>query len=342
VPSAFKCCWTRHLDFLISIIIIKNGMFAAIQKGGFIVKQIISKLKFPLLTAFFILITACSSGGDSSSQTTPTTPTTTTTTFSGNTAPAAIDASNVEAIGKSAGEAVQKAAASTSLPTSIAISSSSPDMDQINNIVLSTARSINQPAGYDISSYVCESGTASSTYDYTTPVTSGPYDETITYNNCKYSGSNITVNGSVIIHFDDIGDLNAAYSITYNDFTVTDPVYGTTTINWSYSCTNLSDYYSCTYSSDFVGSDGVTSRITEYSIYGDPTGGYTGSATFYHGTYGEVSLTITGITYGSCGALPDGGDIAFSSTTGSSGTIMFHSDCSVSGTWVSGTGSGSF
>ena len=287
-----------------------------------------SILSFLLLAAALILNTACSSGGDSG-----------TTTVNINTAPAAIDDTNAEAIGTSAGEGVQKAAASTNLPTAVEVSASSPDMDQINNTVISSFDLLNQPAAYDLSS-ICETGTVTSSN--TTAAESGPYTSTITYTSCKLSSSDTTVNGIAIIHFDDIGDPEAGFYIVYEDFTVSSPTSGTTTINWSYSCSNLSDYLTCEYSSDFVGTDGVKSRMADFSIYGDATSGYSGTATFYHGTFGEVSITVTGITYGSCGSIPDGGHIEFSSTGGSSGTIIFNGDCTVSGTWTNGTTGGSF
>ena len=102
------------------------------------------------------------------------------------------------------------------------------------------------------------------------------------------------------------------------------------------------DAFSCTYNSDFVGTDGTTHRIADFNIFGNATDGFNGTATFYHGTFGSVSITATGITYGSCGTYPDGGSVAFDSTDGSSGTIIFNADCSVSGTWDNGVTVGSF
>lgn len=294
-----------------------------------------------LLGAF--LITGCSSSDDGATTTVPAddgggggTTTGGSTTFDGNTAPAAIDATNTEAIGKAAGESVQKADASTGLPGAIAINSPI-NMDQINDIVLSTANSLNIPAGIDVPG-VCSSGSASMS-DTAAPPTSGPYDMTITYNDCTVTNTNITVDGSAVIHYDDFSNPTTAFSITYNNFTVTDPVNGTQTINMSMACNGTG----CSFNSDFAGSDGVTHRITNFNVSGDASSGFSGSATFFHGTYGEVTTSFSGITYGgSCGSIPNGGTITYNSTDGSSGTIIFAGDCSVSGSWSNSGGSGSF
>ena len=147
--------------------------------------------------------------------------------------------------------------------------------------------------------------------------------------------SGMTFNGTVTFHYNDISNIDAGYSFTYTNFTVTDPTYGTTTIDMTVVCTNRSN---CTYNSDFAGSDGVTYRVTNSNISGDASNGFYGSATFYNGTYGEVTISISGITYGNCGTFPDGGNISFSSSNGSSGTITFNSNCTVSGTWSDGAG----
>lgn len=277
-----------------------------------------------LLGAF--LITACNSSGGGGG--------TSSITFDGTTSAAIIDDINAEAIGTASGEAIQKADASTGLPTLISISNTT-SMDELNNIVISSVNTSNLPAGLDISSGMCTSGSAS--ISDIPQVQSGPVTLTITYNNCALSGSAMTVNGTVLMDYDDISN-PSNFSITYSNFAVTDPVNGTTTINMTMICTNSS----CTFNSDFVGSDGVTHRITNFSIVGDASSGFSGSASFFHGTYGEVSITFNGITYGSCGAIPDGGNISFTGSGSSSGSITFNSDCTVSGTWDTGSTAGSF
>lgn len=292
-------------------------------------KKTFGKLIFLLLTASLALATACSGGGGGSSSNT--------TSYDGNTAAAAIDATNAKAIGTSTGEAIQIADASNELPLGVAVGSSI-DMAQINALVLASVKQSNLPAGLDISAETCSSGKASITEPGS--VTSGPVDLVAKFNNCVFiDDNNITVNGTVTIHFNDIADPNTGFRFTYTNFTVTDSVNGTKTINLTIECT---DAFNCTTNSDFVSSDGSTHRISNFSISGNASTGFNGSATFFHSTYGEVSINFTDITYGSCGASPDGGNISFSSTTGSSGTITFNSNCTASGTWSNGTSSGSF
>ncbi len=280
-----------------------------------------------LLVAFFI--TGCSSGGGGAAAPVIS--------YAGSTTPAAIDADNAETIGKASGEAIQIANSSTGLPIGITIDGAIvADLTEINNIIISHIDVLTLPVGVDISANLCSTGTASSTDPGN--VQSGPVDITVTFNNCALIYSDITISGTARVHYDDVANPNADFSITYTNFKVTD-ANGTTTINMSMVCTSGS---ACVFNSDFVGSDGLTHRVSNFSFYGSASTGFNGTATFYHGTFGSVSITATGITYGSCGTYPDGGDISFSSSNGSSGTIIFASDCSVSGTWNNGVTTGSF
>lgn len=279
-----------------------------------------------LLVAFFI--TGCSSGGGGAAAPV--------TSYTGSTTPAAIDADNAETIGKAAGESIQIANSSNGLPFGITINNNTANnLTEINKIILSSLGIASLPAGVDISAQFCTSGTASRTDPGN--VQSGPVDVTATFNNCVFTGGYaMTISGSLKIHYDDVSNV-ADFSVIYTNFTVTD-ANGTTTINMTMICTD----FSCTYNSDFEGTDGTTHRVSNFSFYGSASTGYNGSATFFHGTFGSVSITATGITYGSCGNYPDGGSVAFDSTDGSSGTIIFNADCSVSGSWDNGVTSGSF
>jgi len=287
-----------------------------------------SKTNVAILLSSTILFTGCSSDDGGTSI---------------NTAPATIDATNAEAIGKAAGEAIQIADATNGLPTSVVTSSTG--LTEIDTLFINAANTamdnvVNLPAAYagDVSSITCSSGTASISM---TDAYTGPVDITMTYNNCILMGTSITATGTFAMHWNDISDPNAGFNFTYTNFTVIDPDNGTTvTMNMTMDCPT--GYLSCTFSSDFTGTDGTTHRVSNFSFSGDATFGFNGTATFSHGTYGSVSITATNITYGSCGTYPDGGTIAFSSTDGSSGTIIFNADCSVSGTWNDGISSGSF
>ncbi len=279
-----------------------------------------------LLVAFFI--TGCSSGGGGAAAPVIS--------YTGSTTPAAIDADNAETIGKASGEAIQIANSSTGLPVGITIDDGIvADLTEINKIIISHIDVLTLPVGVDISADLCSTGTASVTEPGN--VQSGPVDITATFSNCALLYSDITISGTYRMHYDDV--INPAdFSITYTNFKVTD-ANGTTTINMSMVCTSGS---ACVFNSDYVSADGATHRVSNFSFYGSASTGFNGNATFYHGTFGSVSITATNITYGSCGTYPDGGDISFISSNGSSGTIIFASDCSVSGTWNNGVTTGSF
>ena len=291
-----------------------------------------SKAKLALLISSTIIFTGCS-GDDGGGAAT-----------SINTAPAAIDITNAEAIG----EAIQVADASNSVPTSgipkPANENVSTGLSKTDNLFIDATNaalntSTNLPTGVvmDVSAYTCSSGTAS----MSTTGTTAAADTTMTFNSCTLIGNAITATGTFVMHYDNLGDPNAAFSFTYTNFTIYDAATGTTvTMNMSMDCpTGIN---SCTFSSDFTGADGVTHSVSNFSFSGDATFGFSGTATFSHGTYGSVSITATGITYGSCDSYPDGGTVSFSSSDGSSGTVTFNSDCTVSGTWNNGTASGSF
>jgi hypothetical protein len=260
-----------------------------------------------------------------------------TTTFSGNTAPAEIDADNAEEIGQAAGESVDKASASSGLPSSpVGAQVSGPmGIDELNDIVLQTGQQLAMPSGAEVEG-VCSSGSAS-----TSGVTTNRID--INYNNCVLIDSSATIDGSAVIEFNDVNDPNAGFTITYNNFTVTDPESGTQTIDAVIVCSGTG---TCTFNSDFVGADGVKHRVRMSQtnpITGDGTDAspFNGEATFFHGTHGSVSIDVNGVTYGSCEPLPDGGSIIFTGSNGASGTINFDESCTVTGTFTDGSGGSS-
>ena len=141
------------------------------------------------------LITGCSSSdGDSGGGSTPPTI---------NTSPAAIDASNTQAIGVSSGEGVRVATAE--LPAAITIdASSSSDTSHINDAVKSVTDSvISSPSlatGIDVSSEYCTSGTADVTF-VPENATSGPVTITIIFGNCVllYGGGE-KVDGTAVVY----------------------------------------------------------------------------------------------------------------------------------------------
>jgi hypothetical protein len=126
--------------------------------------------------------------------------------------------------------------------------------------------------------------------------------------------------------------------MTYVDFTVTTG--GTAeSFNATITCdTSSTSSTSCTFSSTFVGSDGNVHSIDNYTVTGDDTFGYNVSATFYHDTYGEVTIfTSAALTFGACGVYPDGGEIYIESGTGSNIYITFYPSCTYTIVGTDGT-----
>ena len=264
------------------------------------------------------------------------------TTFTGNSEPATVDEDNAEEIGVAAGEAVSQAASSSSLPISVELSDNSELYESINSLAYEASQASLLPSGIDVSDYVCTGGGSadSSVSGSGSTSGSGPMTTVTTFNNCSTGGYTIT--GTVRMSFDDIGDQTAGFTVEYDNVTVSGLGFGEQTLSFNYSCTNLSDFTTCSSSSVFEGSDGGSHQISDYSFGGDSSIGYSGNATFSHESYGSVSIVVTSVTYGSCGSVPDGGSISYSSSTGTSGEITFNSDCTVSGSWNNGASSGTF
>lgn len=299
----------------------------------------ISKTSIALLLCSPLLFTGCSSDDSSSTAGTGTSGTN----YTGNEAAATITSVNAEDIGTTSGEAAQQAATSNgSFPTGIIVNSSVVDIDELTAMLANHINSIdipNLPTGVTING---SCGGSVSMPDTAQPA-SGPYTLTITYNNyCDAMvDSTYTFNGTLTFSYDDISN-PVVFTMEYINFTITSNS-ETTTINMTVTCTASS----CTYTSDYVASDGSTHRVSDFTISGSASTGFTGSFTFYHYTYGSMSISIVGIAYGgSCGVFPNGGTINFSSSApspgGSSGSITYNSDCTYSGTWNNGTSSGSF
>ena len=88
--------------------------------------------------------------------------------------------------------------------------------------------------------------------------------------------------------------------------------------------------------------DGKTYRVSDFTIGGSDTFGYTINATFYHPDFGSVTIQTTApITFDSTGK-PNGGTLEFTSGT-ATGTITFNTDgLGYTGSWIDGGNGGSF
>jgi hypothetical protein len=147
-------------------------------------------------------------------------------------------------------------------------------------------------------------------------------------------GGQYTINGKAMFNYVDRSNLNAGFSIQYQDFTLNDGS-GPITINMTVDCSDTSN---CSIVSDYIGGDGGIYRVADFSFNGDATTGFSGSATFYHPGHGSVTITASDVTYGGCGGYPDGGSVTANGVTGSSAQIVFNSDCSYSIDYDDGAG----
>lgn len=283
---------------------------------------IFTQLSVSTVLVSSLVMFGCSSGGGDSA------PAGTSTTYSGLTTPAAVNATNAEALAATSGEAVQRGADSMSSNVLGITMTSNTDEIEALSVSLATAmvtnESSNLPSAYSETGSCGGSLSIPDSQVQAANAGAGPASFTTTFTNyCDVSlGAQYTINGQVNFSFSDIGNLNSGFSMQYINMTVNDGS-GPVTINMTVDCSNLS---SCTIVSDYVGADGSTYRISEISFSGDATNGYNGSATFYHSSIGSVSITASNVTYGSCGDYPDGGTVDINGTTGSA-LVTFNNDC---------------
>jgi len=297
-------------------------------------------MKSIALASLILVLSACggSSGGGGSSAPT----------YSGSTAAADITSSNAEDIGTAAGEAAVEAIntdiASDANPFAVVITDGNGMItDALTALAQDLAASepaSSLPSGVTLTSL--DLGPEFCGGSVTVPDSFGQsstLNGLITLNALCFNDpidGQVTLSGSITFT-----EAANSFSISFSNLSVTTSD-GTTTLNATLECT--SGFLSCTYSTDFVAASGLTHRITDSSVSGNSSSGYTVSATFSHATYGVITITTTTplVIGPTCAPLPDSGSIAFSSTNGGSGTITFNSNCTVSGTWDDGVTSGSF
>jgi hypothetical protein len=262
--------------------------------------------------------------------------------FDGNTEPARIDDSNAQEIGEAAGETVGGANEGSSVPLPFGIELGPVEtIESMIPEITELALLYQAPSAvtFDMSNEFCSSGRL--IVDLNNTSGSGPATLKMNFTNCVLPGVyNYTYDGRATVVYNDLEDLDAGYRLTMNNFSISGgPFNQDLVMNYSLVCESVGD---CITSSNYVASNGYTHQLSEASISGTNSTGLDGTATFYHEVHGGVTITITNLTFGDCGSMPDGGSISFSSTSGTSGTINFASNCTVSGTWNTGTGSGSF
>ena len=272
-------------------------------------------------------------------------------TYSGSTSPATISASNAEKIGTSATEGVVQAvetdANGDALPTILVATNenSTSNLNQklrdITYRLLDSKRNTYLPLevvldGDDFPADMGYCGGSITFPDDMYNNTSGRLNGTITYNNfCTDAGDSygrMTINGSLIF-----SETETHISMIYRNLIVS---YNgeTYTMNGTYTCNT--SFTNCTMSSDYAGSDGSTYRMSDVSVSGNNSSGYSVNASFCHPNYGCVTIeTTTPITFNCANGMADGGAIRFTGANSSSGTISFDSCSSYSGTYNDGSGS---
>ena len=292
------------------------------------------KITLFMLLSVAIILTGCGGGGGGGGGAG-------TATYSGVTSAATIDDTSAETLGTTATEAMSEAVTNDSAndgnPFSLAASiTNTPNTSSLSSIVTNIARNaatqmvpLNLPVGLTITS--AELGAGFCGGSITVPDDFGQNDTlngSIVFNNLCFDGDEdgqVTLNGQIT--FTETATL---ITISYVNFTV---VFNgqTQTVNATITCT--SNFSSCTFSSDYVGEDGKVYRVSDFTVSGNATAGYTISATFFHPDLGSVTIqTTTPITFAANGN-PNGGVLEFISGSATA-TITFNADgLTYSGSW---------
>jgi hypothetical protein len=284
-----------------------------------------------LVLGIAVGLTACSSGGDGGGGGGNVAPT-----YNGATAPAAVDATNAEAIGTTATEATAEAinsdTASAGSPFGISVTES-PDLtieNKVAEIVKKLAdqtqlrdRPIAATFSYTELGDPNFCGGTFSVPDSVANSPTVPSSFTITFNNICFDAPNDGLNQMIMNGQIQYTSTSSGFTIRYINFTVT--MDGRTeTLNFTMTCDNFGG---CSYSSDYVGDDGNTYRLENFSVTGSDSAGYNVSATFYHPEYGSVNVTTTSPVLFNCSPdpQPGSGTLSFAGANGTSGSITFDS-----------------
>lgn len=252
--------------------------------------------------------------------------------YDGNTAAAVISADNAEKMGttttEAATQAISEYTASESSPFALAVSSSSLPSDDINTTVSKIIRNLQNQTSNLVTAITLGAADFSGDPYYcggsiTVPDNFDGTSGTISFSNFCYDiDSPMTMNGTITF-----SETATELTITFKNFNVT--FEGESyTINSSMSC-SLDEFglpITCTTSSVYEGTDGLTYRIDDFVVVGNPTSGFYVDATFYHPTYGSVTVATTSPIMLECtGPQPSSGAISFTGDAGTSGSISFDS-----------------
>jgi len=297
-----------------------------------------------LLLGITLFITSCSSdsGGTVAAPS-----------YTGINTPAAITANNVEDIGLTSTEGTEEAVnnenASNGTPFSLAAttsgSSSTRLSEHVRDIVkqvLEQQQSLNLATGItlsaaDLGPSYC-GGSITVTDDFGSGA--GTLNGSMIFNALCFDiggGEQITMSGTITF-----SETATEISISYINLSVTFSDGSTELINMTITCST--SFASCSFSSDYVGTDGRTYRVSDFTVTGSDAAGYSVSGTFFHPDHGSVTFTTAPpITFNCLDGSPNAGTISFTGSGGSSATITFRNDCTgYDGTYNDGVSSGTF
>lgn len=263
-----------------------------------------------LVTA--LMLQGCGGGGGGGS-------TSSVPTYAGLTSEARIDTANAEDLSTaSVSSALQASIASeaSSLSPRSMPSHEAKVLEISPRIAQWIAISSNDLAAREVAG-LCATGTATTNAADTDPV------GTITFSSCGIddgTGNQIVLTGTVDYSFNqstDTFDMSFHVSVTYAGETAA--------LNLTIHCVNFSNATSCMVSSDFVGLDGRIYRVTDISVFGDPSTGISVDATVYDPNHGRVTMVTTSAMVFDCPVgVPSTGTLVISGSDSTSATVSFN------------------
>lgn len=261
--------------------------------------------------AAFVILVGCSGGDDEGGGDSG---------YSGNTSAATVDDSNKGTAATAASVGATKA---IDIETGSDASPFSASRDALNDLadrmaVQSRAMSSRATGSGTFGSEYCNGG-GSISYSFDLDNSGYGYYE-YSYNNCSLSYGSFTFNydGDMYYELKSDGSFYYEYDLTY---TYDGETY---TLNATARCDSS---YNCTYEDNFT-SGGVSYRVTNVSVSGSNSFGYSVDATVYHEDLGYVEIESTGLITCSSGGFSSG-NIQVTDSTGS--VVMevdFNNDCS--------------
>jgi hypothetical protein len=286
------------------------------------------------LLYFLLLLQGCGGGGgDGTNDSTSSGDTT----FTGSTAEATIEASNVKELATGSASGSKQAVTSEAL-SGVAMRSQPTPTSKLGEVApriaqwIGQLRSPNAAKTANVTNEICDAG-GSAIADTNDAETQG----TITFTNCAMSdseGGTLVMNGTVTFSANTSADSSSMV------FNVTVTYIGESqSVNMTLACSNISSAsVSCSMTSDFTGIDGRVYRIEDLSVSGDEVSGFYVGMTLYDPDYGSVAVTTSQpLTYDCTDPVPGSGMLTLSGANDSSATVSF-GNCSSYTVTVDGVG----